>query len=91
MIEQLGQTPFPNAAPPVALAKNGGADMSRAARGGLTLGPALRLPVVWLALGSFAALLAACILTVVLALGQSDGALPNVGKRVLSVPAERSE
>jgi len=39
----------------------------------------------------FAALLAACILTVVLALGQSDGALPNVGERVLSVPAVRAE
>ena len=55
---------------------------------GLTLTPSvLRQPIAWLAAGLFAALLAACILTIVLALGQSDGALPNVGERVLSVPA----
>jgi hypothetical protein len=53
--------------------------------------PILTQPVAWLALGLFAALLAACILTIVLALGQSDGALPDVGERVLSVPAARAE
>ena len=68
-----------------------GARMTTIRQWGLTLGLALRLPVVWLALGMFAALLAACVLTVVLALGQSDGALPNMGERVLSVPAVRAE
>ena len=57
----------------------------------LTLSAPLRVPVVWLALGLFAALLAACVLTVVLALAQPDGALADVGERVLSVPAARAE
>lgn len=92
MDTQLGSDPIRERySPLVVLAKNGGAAMSRAARWGLTLAVPLRLPVVWLALGSFAALLAACVLTVVLALAQPDAALPTVGEHVLSVPAARAE
>lgn len=49
--------------------------------------PIYRMPIAWLALGLFAASIAGCIVTIVLALGQSDGAQPEVGERLLSVPA----
>lgn len=65
--------------------------ISVARTGRRTVSLLLRLPIVWLALALFAALLGACVLTVVLALGQSDGALPDVGERVLSMPALRPE
>ena len=50
-----------------------------------------RLPVVWLAVALFAASLAGCIVTIMLALAQPDGALPEVGERLLSVPAAHPE
>lgn len=50
-----------------------------------------RLPVVWVALALFVASLAGCIVTIVLALAQPDGTLPEVGERLLSVPAAHQE
>ena len=50
-----------------------------------------RLPVVWLAIALFAASIAGCIVTIMLALAQPDGALPGVGDRLLSVPATHAE
>ncbi|HEX6998395.1 MAG TPA: hypothetical protein VF322_09630 [Gammaproteobacteria bacterium] len=46
-----------------------------------------RAPIVWLAATLVAASLAACIVTVLLALGQPDDASPHVGERLLGVPA----
>ena len=50
-----------------------------------------RLPIVWVALGLFAASIVGCIVTIVLALGQPDGAAPTTGERLLSVPTQRGE
>ncbi|HEX6993408.1 MAG TPA: hypothetical protein VF339_04600 [Gammaproteobacteria bacterium] len=46
-----------------------------------------RLPVVWLALAFFAASVVGCIVTIMIAVAQPDGALPDVGERLLNVPA----
>ena len=48
-------------------------------------------PVAWLAFGLFAASIAGCVVTIMLALGQPGGELPDVGERVLKVPAVRVE
>lgn len=53
--------------------------------------PIHRLPIVWVAAALFAASIAGCIVTIALALGQPDAALPDVGERLLSVPAMPAE
>lgn len=53
--------------------------------------PIYRLPIVWVAAALFAASIAGCIVTIVLALEQPDAALPNVGDRLLSVPAAHAK
>ena len=53
--------------------------------------PFARTPVFWLAVALFVASIAGCVVTIMLALGQPDGALPDVGERLLSVPAAHAE
>jgi hypothetical protein len=50
-----------------------------------------RVPIFWLALALFVASIAGCIVTIMLALGGPDGALPDVGERLLSVPTAHAE
>ncbi|HEY8521064.1 MAG TPA: hypothetical protein VIN61_13355 [Gammaproteobacteria bacterium] len=50
-----------------------------------------RTPVVWLAAALVAASLAACIVTILLALGQPDDAALDAGERLLGVPAGHGE
>ncbi len=51
----------------------------------------LRSPVAWLAFVLFAASIAGCVVTIMLAVGQPGGELPGVGERLLKVPATRVE
>lgn len=45
-----------------------------------------RSSVVWLAAALFVAILAACVVTIVIALSQPSDALPDVGETVFRVP-----
>lgn len=45
-----------------------------------------RSGVVWLAAAFFAAIVAACVVTIVIALSQPSDALPDVGESVFRVP-----